>query len=200
MGNILKEQWKRYRAGKSKIGVAFDILFIVLFIAMIIPSSRKNISSVIIKFTMSSPAEKVNREELSKTDYNWQYKTLQGETKNFADLKGKVIFFNLWATWCPPCIAEFPEINELYESYGDKVEFVLISNEEAGHVKAFLDKKGFSIPSNIPIQRTPEKLSSKSIPATFIISKNGEIVVKKLGAAKWNSDKTHALLDKLIAE
>lgn len=61
---------------------------------------------------------------------------LQGKTVQFEELKGKVIFLNIWATWCPPCIAEMPNIQRLYEKVGsDKIAFVMLSVDQAGMEK-----------------------------------------------------------------
>ncbi|MGQ1785196.1 MULTISPECIES: TlpA family protein disulfide reductase [unclassified Saccharicrinis] len=200
MENFLKTQWNKYKARKTKAGIVIDFLFLFLFIAMINPPTRKTISSFVIRYTMSSPKESSNKTQLTDKDYDWRYRDLQGQTKHFADLKGKVVFLNLWATWCPPCVAELGSIDALYKEYKDKVEFVLVSNEDGSKIKSFLEKKGYTISSNTYMDEIPKLLYSNSIPATYVISKNGELVVRKKGAAKWDSDKSKALLDKLITE
>lgn len=200
MNNFLKKQWNKYKARKTKAGIILDFLFLALFIAMINPPTRQTISSFVIRYTMSSPKESDKGISLTDEDYQWRYLDKEGQTKKFADLKGKVIFLNLWATWCGPCVAEFPAINELYNAYGDKVEFVLLSNEELAVVEKFLSKKGYTTPSYRYLDEIPQLLYSQSIPTTYIISKKGKLVVQKKGAAKWNSTSTKELLDKLIAE
>src|SRR4051812_49264251 len=60
-------------------------------------------------------------------DYNFTVKDLNGKVVNMSDLKGKVIFLNLWATWCGPCVAEMPSIQSLYEKADkDKIAFVIL--------------------------------------------------------------------------
>ncbi len=200
MSNFLKTQWNKYKVRKTKAGIILDFLFLVLFIAMINPPTRKTISSFVIRYTMSSPKESDKGIRLTNADYQWRYLDSEGQTKKFADLKDKVVFLNLWATWCGPCVAEFPAINELYKEYGDKVEFVLLSNEDLSTVQNFLQKKEYEVPSYRYLDEIPQLLYSQSIPATFIISKRGELVVQKKGAAKWNSASFKQLLDKLVTE
>ena len=200
MKNFIQSQWTKYKSRKSKAGIVIDFLFLLLFMAMIHPATRTNIKSFVIRHTMRSPQESENKTHLKIQDYDWRYRDLQGQVQHFAALKGEVIFLNLWATWCPPCIAEFASIDALYQAYNKQVNFVLISNEEASSIRAFLEKKQYHIPSYTYMDEMPTILSSKSIPATYIISKSGKIVVNKKGAAQWNSDQTKALLDKLIAE
>ena len=200
MENFFKTQWQKYKARKTKAGIVIDFLFLALFVAVLNPVTGPSIKAFFVKQTMRSVSESDERIKLSDKDYEWRYLDLEGKPKSFSDLKGKVVFLNLWATWCPPCVAEFGDIDELYKSYKDKVEFVLISSDEVSKIMAFLDKKGYAISSNIYVEQLPSVFQSKTIPATFIISKNGELVVKKKGAAKWNGEKSRALLDKLIAE
>ncbi|SMO69968.1 Thiol-disulfide isomerase or thioredoxin [Saccharicrinis carchari] len=200
MSSFIKAQWNKYKARKTKAGIIIDFMLLALFIAMINPSTRKTISSFVIRYTMLSPTESDEGIRLTKEDYQWRYLNSEGQIKKFSDLKGKVVFLNLWATWCGPCIAEFPAINELYKEYGEEVEFVLLSNEDLSVVQKFLAKKDYAVPSYHYLDELPQLLYSQSIPATYIISKNGELVVQKIGAAKWNSASFKELLHKLIEE
>ena len=137
----LKEQWKKYAARKTKAGIVIDFLLLFLVLAMIHPTSRMSIRAFVAKVTMSSPNEVETKKTLNDFDYKWNYKTLQGEAVNFESHKGKVVFLNFWATWCPPCVAEFPAIEDLYTQYGNEVEFILISNESASVVESFVQKE-----------------------------------------------------------
>ena len=115
---------------------------------------------------------------------------LKGETLPFEDLKGKVIFLNIWATWCPPCIAEMPNIQSLYEKVdSDKIAFVMLSVDKAGleKVKKFIDRKGFTFPVYMPASPLPDEFYTQSIPTTFIISPEGKIVHKQVGMAEYDT-------------
>lgn len=197
---FLKDQWKKYTKRKTKAGIVLDFLFLILFILLIIPSTRLPISSFVIRYTMSSPKEETDKVTLRENDYNWQYSDLNQETYSFSDLKEKVVFLNFWATWCPPCVAEFAAIDQLYLNYKNDVAFVLLSNETKEKIENFVNNKNYEVPVYKMIERAPDVLSSNQYPHTVIISKTGEIVVKKDGAADWNSDQFKTLLDKLIAE
>jgi thiol-disulfide isomerase/thioredoxin len=108
------------------------------------------------------------------------------------------VFINLWATWCPSCIAEFQNIQELYNDYRDKAVFLLVSDESPKNIKKFLDRKGYDIQIFNPLTNYPDDFNPRSIPRTYIIDKEGYIVVDKKGAANWNSDKVRNQLDKLL--
>jgi thiol-disulfide isomerase/thioredoxin len=200
MKNKIKDRWESYAQKKTKAGIVFDILFVLFFIAMLIPTSRKAVSSFIIHYTMMAPKEESNAQKLSDDDYQWRYRDMEGEAINFEELKGKVIVLNFWATWCPPCVAELPSIQKLYEDFGEKVEFVLISDEENFTIKSFFRKKGYDLPVYHPMDQVPEALYSRSLPTTFVISKDGRIVMSKKGAANWHGENVINLLNQLIEE
>ncbi len=186
---------------KIKKSQIYNILTLVVIALIIIPQTRKPIQVSVHKiFALFSPSieSEGNRAELST--YNWALLDKEGKAYNLTTAKDKVIFVNLWATWCPPCVAELPSMQKLYNDYGDKVTFLFVSNEKMDRVTAFLDKKEMNIPVFQPASAIPEELYSKSIPATYIIGKDGQIHVDKKGAANWNSSSVRSLLDKLINE
>lgn len=139
-------------------------------------------------------------EQKTLSDFQWRLVDLEGNTSNFESYEGKVVLVNFWATWCPPCIAELPSLVKLHNDFGDKVAFVFVANDEVGKVSQFLEKKDLQLPVYFETSRTPEVLVSKSIPATYILSKSGKVVVAEKGAANWNSKATRNLLDQLLLE
>ena len=145
-----------------------------------------------------SPSEIEEPEQQLLYNYQWQLSDLDGNSLNFSDLKGRVILVNSWATWCPPCVAEMPSLQELYLDYHDKIEFVFVTSDDQEKVHEFLKRKAYTFPSYFESSQSPELLSSEKIPTTYIIDAKGKIVVEKTGAANWNSISTRELLDKLI--
>ena len=183
---------------KSHIYNSFFVVFIVL---LILPQTRKPIQVVFHKVkTFFGPTIEDGNEKERLSEYNWLLIDQNGKKLDFKDSENRVVLVNLWATWCPPCIAELPSMNKLYKDYGDKVTFLFVSNEELKKVSSFLKRKEFDIPSYKPLSRGPRMLSSRSIPATFIIGKDGKIHVNERGAANWNSDSVRELLDRLLEE
>ena len=89
-------------------------------------------------------------------------------------------------------------MEKLYADYGDKVDFYFISSEDAEVINRFLDKRGFNLPVYRQISNTPDLLSHRSLPTTFLIDKQGKIIIRKKGAANWNSASTRELLDQLL--
>lgn len=110
---------------------------------------------------------------------------LEGKTVTFADLKGKVVLVNFWATWCPPCRAEIPDLVALQEKYRDTLVVLGISEDEDATptaVKAFGDEHKVNYPI---IMRTPELAKIfkgvSALPTTFVIDPEGKIRAKHVG-------------------
>lgn len=118
----------------------------------------------------------------------------------FSDLKGKVIFVNNWASWCPPCIAEMPSIQELKSKLkGIDVEFVMASfDEDREKAMKFMTKRNYDFNIYFPGREYP--FATSSIPATFIIDKRGNAVVEHVGMADYNSDEIANKLKTLANE
>ncbi|WP_132055331.1 TlpA family protein disulfide reductase [Pseudocnuella soli] len=113
-----------------------------------------------------------------------------GIMRTTADLKGKVVFINFWATWCPPCIAEMPSLNDLYQQFRDDDRLVfLFINEDADvqKAKAFLQKKSYSLPLMTNTGQVPAQIFSGTLPTTLILDKDGNVVFRHEGLAKYNS-------------
>ena len=134
-------------------------------------------------------------------DYNWKLNGLNTDDINFDEFKGKVVFLNFWATWCPPCVAELPSIQVFYSKYKDKVAFVFITDENAEDVLAFFKRKGYEF----PVYKTNGNYLNElplitSIPRTFVFDKLGNIRVDKSGAADWNTTSFITSIDQMLDE
>ena len=132
--------------------------------------------------------------------YQWKLTDLENRPFDFETQRGKVILVNFWATWCPPCVAEMPSMQKLYDDYGEKVTFMFVTSDDRQKVENFLKRKNLNLPVYYPDSETPETLKSKLLPTTYIINSKGEIVVAETGAADWNSNKTRALIDDLLSQ
>jgi len=178
-----------------------NLLFVAIIILMIIPQTRQPIQVFLHKglalFSPSLTSEN-NRKQLQ--DYRWKLKSIDNQDYDFSQAKDKVILINFWATWCPPCIAEMPALQELYDDYNDKIEFLLVSEENRPVIQKFIDKHDYTFKVFKPLTNIPKNLQTRSIPRTFIIDKAGNIVIDKSGAANWNSKDVRNILDNLIAE
>ncbi len=114
----------------------------------------------------------------------------KGAVVSTADLKGKVVFINFWATWCPPCIAEMPSLNDLYSQFRDEENIVFLfinEDEDRGKAVDFLAKNGYNMPIVTRAGNIPSEIYSGTLPTTVVLNKEGSIIFKEEGLAKYNS-------------
>ena len=142
----------------------------------------------------NGPADKlsVTNQHQAKTEAGLPAFALQDVNGNPVDLKnfaGKRVFVNLWATWCPPCRAEIPAIEKLYEAADKRnTAFLLISlDDKFESAKKFAQRKKLTTPIYYPSTHLPELFQVQGIPATFIFNEKGELVQRIEGAANYNT-------------
>ncbi len=119
-----------------------------------------------------------------------QFKDATGNSISLSTLKSKVVFINYWATWCPPCIAEMPKVNELYKKFRNdpKVAFLLVDvDNDLPKAKAFMLKNRYDLPLYIQESNVPGTLLDGTIPTTLVFDKEGKLIYKHSGAADYNS-------------
>ncbi|GMT47373.1 MAG: thiol:disulfide interchange protein [bacterium] len=140
-------------------------------------------------------------EMIGKEASAFSLKNLNGQEVNLMDFHGKVILLNFWATWCPPCIAEIPKLNDLRKRYAEK-NFVIVAvstDRSLSTVKKFIRKHPVSFivlhDSSIKVSR---KYNVFSIPTTFLIDKKGKIVEKFLGGHDWTAPGIRKKIDELL--
>ncbi len=131
-------------------------------------------------------------------DFNLKLLDADGNTTSLEELKGKVIFLNMWATWCPPCIAEIPSIDTLHEEMGDEVAFVLLSlDDDFEKAKAFDKRKGYDLPIYAPASNLPKMYHSSAIPTTYVIDADGNLAMTHKGMADYSDSEFKTFLNSL---
>ncbi|GAA4231689.1 hypothetical protein GCM10022291_04700 [Postechiella marina] len=166
---------------------------------MVVPETRLPIQVFINKgLALISPSTISKNNQRKLKSYNWTLKDYNGHILDFETLKDKVVLVNFWATWCPPCIAEMPSMQSLYNDYGDKIAFVFISNESVEILDKFLNKNNYSFKVYSSLTSPPNQFNVSSIPRTFLIAKDGSIVIDKSGASNWNSNTVRETIDGLL--
>lgn len=110
-------------------------------------------------------------------------KDLNGKEVGLEDFKGKKVMLNFWATWCPPCKAEMPAMQKLYETKSNEIEILAINLDPQNKVADFVSENGLSFPILLDQSGgTQQSYSILSIPTTFIIDENGVIQKKHVGS------------------
>ncbi|SMC79345.1 TlpA family protein disulfide reductase [Cellulophaga tyrosinoxydans] len=171
--------------------------FIISFFVTPLGDYSKVLLNKIFSFS-PSVTEESDRNKI--TDYDWKLKDANWDLFNFKQSKGKVVFVNFWASWVLPCEAELQSIQGLYDKYQGKVDFYIITNEEREPVEAFMAAHNLTFP--VTYLFIGEKMPLKQIeaPSSYLIDKEGNIVIYKKGIADWDNSKIYELLDKLLAK
>lgn len=162
-------------------------VIIVLFIAVAtVPGIRQFVKDQVMMKPAMEVAEKSMT--LSPADYDIDLKGINTPDTNLKAFRGRALFLNFWGTWCPPCRSEWPSIQKLYEAQEGKTAFVLIAMEDQEQaVRAFLQKKNYTVPVYIAASPLPAMLLPHSFPTTFILRKDGLILKKSDSAEDWAS-------------
>lgn len=179
-----------------------DLIFVIFVALLLIPQTRNPIQVALnrLKVAVWSPSIQNVENQEQVRPFQYAVRDLNGASKNIPIGQGRVTFLSYWATWCAPCIAELPGIQQLYTDYGEKVNFVLLTQEDTEVVQRFLIKKGYDLPAYNPQMQAPEILQETSIPTNYLIDAQGNIVIRETGAADWNSGKLRDRLDGLLLE
>lgn len=125
--------------------------------------------------------------------------TLEGKMLRLSDLRGKAVLINFWATWCPPCRAEMPELQAAYDEYRDRGFVVLGVNlqEDKGTITEFMDRMGLTFPV---VMDTTGNVGNayrvRDLPTSFFVDREGVIRDRNIGAM--NKSTIVAKLQKIL--
>jgi len=128
---------------------------------------------------------------------------ISGKPGHLADLKGKVVVLNFWATWCPPCVEETPALNRLQkyiDSRGGMVLGVSVDEDPAAYQK-FLKDQGVNFPTyRDPSRKSALDYGTSMYPETYIIDRRGKIARKVIGPQQWDSPDMRAYFDAILGQ
>jgi len=179
----------------------FNTVFIVVIMALIfVPSAKAMVLEGLMKAGFfspdTSPADKSAVKDLSGI----RFRDVNGKIIDLGSLKGKVIFLNFWATWCPPCIAEMPGVNKLHEKFKNDSDIVFILADADGDLaksQKFMGRKKFALPVYAVASEIPEVLFQGSLPTTIVFDKQGRIMYNEAGAANYGNQKFIEFIERL---
>ncbi|RAK18469.1 peroxiredoxin [Anoxybacillus vitaminiphilus] len=129
--------------------------------------------------------EKTTGLDIGNAAPDFELKTLDGKSIRLSELQGKKVILNFWATWCPPCQAEMPEMQNFYEKYNEDVEILavnLTSQDSRDKVASFIKEYGLTFPVVLDEEGDVLKLYKISpIPTSYMIDREGTIRHKYVG-------------------
>lgn len=178
------------------------IIGALLLVLLLVPSAKALVIEGLMQIGLFKPATSHQADDnIPATDLSdLRFRDASGKVVAIGDLKGKVVFINFWASWCPPCLAEMPSIHKMYEKFKDNSSFVFIFVDADGDLlkaKKFMDKRRYGLPVYDVASEIPEAVFSGSLPTTVVLDKQGRVSYNESGAANYNDNKFIAFMTKL---
>ncbi|MDR2536285.1 MAG: TlpA family protein disulfide reductase [Treponema sp.] len=124
-----------------------------------------------------------------------------GNTVTLSSLKGNVVFLNFWATWCPPCREEMPSMEALYQRFKNRGLAILSVDiqENPRQVNGFMKKFGLTFPAALDASGSvSSKYRVRGIPATFILDRNGAVIISVVGGIDWSNPEMISAFEVLL--
>lgn len=172
------------------------IIFLVLFGSIGLIS----LYFIFLGSNQSGPREEVKPKGVAAQ--NFGLPTLKGDYVRLSDYSGKVVFLNIWATWCPPCREEMPSMVSLYQKLkGRNFEMLAVSIDLEGEkvVRPFAVKYGLTFPVLLdPDSKIYRLYGLTGVPESFIVDKSGVIIYKIIGPQNWMGKKWLDYFDQII--
>jgi len=186
------------------------VIFLLIAALMINPQIKGTMMQGLMKIGLFQPEVPSGTNMDSGSETNAQqagtsvsFKDENGAVLPLNSLQGKVVFINFWATWCPPCVAEMPSINALYDKLKTNPNVVILMvdvDNKAEQSQEFMRKNKYSLPVFTPASAIPPEYLGSAIPTTLVLNKAGKIVFKHEGGADYTNPEFLAYLEKLSKE
>lgn len=196
-----KKKAKKKKSWKKELAewVVFLSIIGALYISGLHVPVIGNLQRVLLWTGLMSPDTENVQENMEKANYNLPLLNNLEEQTSLHPYKGKTIFLNFWATWCPPCIAEMPNIQALYDEIdSDNIKFVMVSlDEDFSRAQKFVEKKNYTFPIYYLNGRKPMVYNSTVVPTTYVISPEGNIVLERRGMADYHTTSFKTFLEEL---
>jgi peroxiredoxin len=125
---------------------------------------------------------KLEADDQLRQNANFTLTDLQGKTWTLNQLRGKVVVVNFWATWCPPCLKEMPDLEALYKRFENQGLVILaISDEELSKVQPFIAQRNVTYPVLLdPGRKVNDEFQIDGIPKTFVYNREGKLVAQSI--------------------
>jgi peroxiredoxin len=134
---------------------------------------------------------------------DFSLKLVDGRTVSLSGFRGKVVFLNFWATWCPPCRAEMPSMEGLYRRlHGQGLEVLAVDiMENRKTVTDFLSSNDLTFPAALDSDgRVSGSYGVQAVPATFIVDRDGKLILRTVGGRDWNTPAVIYAFEELLKD
>lgn len=176
-------------------------LIVIAFVLSFFVTPLGDFSKIMLNRWLATSPTIISENNRGKiADYNWRLKDAKWNFINFKESEGKVVFITFWTSWHLPSIAQLRDVQKLYETYKGKMDFYVITNEERAPVQLFMEKNEYTFPVAYQIIGEPSPITLLNPPGSYILDKEGKIVVHQNAVSDWDNDKVHNLLEELLVE
>lgn len=185
--------WKKEIKSWAIILGVFGIIYAMGWYAPIMGK----LQSIVLSTGLIKPNLEKANEVGREFDYSGKFLDLDGQLVDLQSYRNQTIFINLWATWCPPCIAEMPHIESLYQKMKDNesISFLMINlDEDPEKPVRFIAKKEYTFPVVHASYGITPSLRHQSIPTTLVISPEGKIIFRQEGMSNFDTEEFREFL------
>lgn len=189
-----------------KNNIVTILLGSVFLLMVFVPEAKASFQKGLMKAGFFQPDFEDEKKQTTINEtpaYRMKVSDVKGNDIAVEKLKGKVVFINFWATWCPPCIAEMPSLQILYDKMKDKDDVVFLFVEVEGNVSKatkFMEKRKLTMPIHFVKSEVPQEFFQGNLPTTVILDKEGKIAHKTLGMADYSGQNVVDFIEGLRAQ
>ncbi|NML38425.1 TlpA family protein disulfide reductase [Chitinophaga sp. G-6-1-13] len=186
----------------SLSNIIYTLLLAGLLAILFIPGGKVWFMQQLMKVGLLQPSVPKTNEDAWPAP-EMLFRDAAGAPVALSSLKGKVVFINFWATWCPPCRAEMPSVDRLYRQWKDNpgAMFLIVdADSQPDKAAAFMRDNGYQLPVAFLAGNVPQNVYNGTLPTTLIIDKAGRIVFRETGAADYSSRRMEQYIQQLLAE
>lgn len=179
--------------------ISNGIFILILCLILFVPSAKALVIQGLMKIGLFNP-DVTTEKVVTNPSLDLRFKDRHGKVVTLNDLKGKVVFLNFWATWCPPCLAEMPSINKLYEQYKNNKDVIFVMVDADSNLEksqGYMNARKYDMMVYQMVSSVPEQIFAGSLPTTVVFDKQGRVSFKHEGAANYNSKKFVEFMEKL---
>ena len=190
--------------GSLRVQAAFSIATLLIFLSCTAKPQENSSSSIARAFEkagLRTLKESIPARDFSLPVASTGKFSVSATTQSLSELKGKAVFLNFWATWCGPCRSEMPSMEALYNKYRERGLEVFAVNimEKEDEVLSFMEDNDLSFPAALDLDgKVSNSYGIQSIPTTFLINREGNIVVRLVGSIDWDMPEIHAAIEALL--
>lgn len=182
---------EKNKRNKKFLNIGGNILFFGLLLLLLFnPNAKAWLMQRLMDVGLFKPKIEKSLTNTTPEAFNFTYRDAAGNNFTSENLKGKVVFINFWATWCPPCRAEMPSLEAMYQQFKDDNNYAFIfinEDEEIAKAKDYLAANALTIPLMQSTSTFPSSLYRGTLPTTLIIDKNGVVVMNHTGVGNYSA-------------